>query len=309
MFWFVFIICLAGLYWGAEFLIRGASSIALHLKVSQMFIGITIVAFGTSLPELIVSMLSAVSNEGNLAVGNVVGSNICNIGLILGLSAIISPLNIQRNSVKKDVPLLIFITVVCCLFLWNQMLSRFEGVLLFSGFILFIFFSLRADRNERTDSGNGPSIISKRKNAIWFDIFNITLGISILIFSARAFIWSSLGIAKDLGVPDAVIALTLVAVGTSLPELATSAVAAFKGNSDIAVGNIVGSNIFNILAILGLSSIVRPIRSEGISWMDLSVMLFFAILILPFVRTRFKLERWEGIILFLFYVLYIVKMV
>lgn len=309
--WVVFVISLAGLYYGAEWLIRGALRIAYQLHVSPMFVGLTIVAFGTSLPELIVSILASFSNQGNLAVGNVVGSNICNIGLILGLSAVIRPLRIQLSSVQKDVPLLIATSLAGLWVISDKRISLWEGLFLFAGLVAFVFFNYRQSRNakeevllselpERQETVSGKMGIA----VLW-----VLAGGIFLSVSAKGFIWSALAISRSLGLPDTFIALTLVSVGTSLPELATSVVAAFKGNSDIAVGNVVGSNLFNLLGILGITAILHPIVSEGIHLSDLLVMCGLSALVLPFIRSRFRLERWEGGILLLIYGIYVILLV
>jgi len=295
------------LYAGAELLVRGSSALAVRFRVSPMVIGMTIVAFGTSAPELFVSLKAGLAGSGDIALGNVIGSNICNIGLILGLAALLRPLRIHLRTVRLDVPVMIGATLMLSVFLMNGRLGRAEGVILLSGFIVFAALIARSAAKEAGAPvvpgllGTGQS----GKGGVALDLSLVAAGLAALGFGADLLIKGAVGISGMLGVGEAFVGLTVVAVGTSIPELATSTVAALRGESDISVGNIIGSNIFNALGILGLSSTVRPLRGDGIDGMDLLFMSGFALLALPFMRTGFMMKRWEGVVLLVLYGAYL----
>lgn len=296
------------LYAGAELLVRGSSALALRLKVSPLVIGMTIVAFGTSTPELFVSMKASLIGSGDIAIGNVIGSNICNVGLILGLSALIRPLRIRMRTIRMDVPIMIGSSLFLYILLLDRRLGRAEGILLTAGVIAFTLFSVWHVRREtkrleiKRDDQALPSLL---KNRVAAGLSVVIAGFAMLGFGADILINGAVGAAERLGVGQALVGLTVVAVGTSLPELATSTVASWKGQSDISVGNIIGSNIFNVLGILGLSSAANPVQGAGIRERDLVFMAGLALLVLPFMRTGFMMKRWEGAVLLAIYGAYI----
>ncbi|MFM8808056.1 MAG: calcium/sodium antiporter [Chthoniobacterales bacterium] len=303
----ILIVGLVLLYFGAEGLVRGSSSLALRLGVGPLLVGLTVVAFGTSTPELVVSLKAAYLGQGDISVGNVVGSNICNIGLILGFSALIIPIKVASQIVRVDTPIMIGVTALALFCLHDGSLSRVEGIVLFVLLLAYVLFSIRLARQQATDplAGEFSEEIKISKWGVWQDIAFIVAGLVMLVFGARFLVEAAIDIAKAFGLSEAVIGLTIVALGTSLPEFATSLVAALKKEADIAVGNVVGSNIFNILGILGISSAVTPLSSAGITDIDLGVMAGFAVVLWIFSRTGFRITRTEGLILLVAYVGYI----
>lgn len=308
MFFILFLITLGLvlLYFGAEGLVRGSASLAYRLQVSPLIIGLTIVAFGTSMPEMVVSTQTAVNGQGDLSIGNVVGSNIFNIAFILGLAAIIRPLKIKLQLVRIDTPIMILTAVIFYLFFLDSRLERWEGLILFGLIILYTLLNLYFGKNQKRQQIDADSVVvpPTLKHVYW-EILLIAGGLVTLVIGANALIKGSVELARRIGLSEAVIGLTIVAAGTSLPELATSVVAAFRKESDIAVGNVVGSNIFNILGILGLSAILAPIQGRGISPVDIYLMLAVSIALLPLMWTGFTLKRWEGTLLILSYCSYI----
>jgi len=298
-----------GLFIGAEGLVRGASSLAIRLGISPLVVGLTIVAFATSSPELVVSINAAIEGNAGIVVGNVVGSNICNIALILGLAAMISPISVKSQVVKREIPIMIIVSLILLLVLIDDEISRVEGIFLVLGIILYIILSYKYSIKEKDNievMKEFEDSIPKSPYKIWQSLLLVLTGGLLLIFGSNLFVDGAIAIAQKFEVSQAVIGLTIVALGTSLPELATSIVASFKNENDIAIGNAVGSNIFNILSILGISSLIRPITDTGITTVDLSVMMFFTILILPLSRSEFTLRRWEGGLLFCGYLAYMI---
>jgi cation:H+ antiporter len=308
----LFVIGLGLLIAGAEVLVRGASRLAAGVGVSPLVIGLTVVAFGTSSPELAVSVQSAYAGQGDIAFGNVVGSNIFNVLFILGISAIVAPLIVQQQLVRLDVPLMIGVTVLLLVFASDLQISRIEGVILFAGLITYTVFLIRQSRKEKNaqvmeeydqeyaDKPQGAGGVLK-------NILFIVVGLVMLVIGSRWLVDGAVVFARLLGVDDLVIGLTIIAAGTSLPEVAASIIASIKGERDIAVGNVVGSNIFNILSVLGLSSIVSPngipVSPAALNF-DVWVMLAVAIACLPIFFTGLEIKRWEGAIFLLFYVAY-----
>ncbi|MGI1986820.1 calcium/sodium antiporter [Shewanella glacialipiscicola] len=284
---------------GAEALVRGASSIALRLGITPLIIGLTIVAFGTSAPELAVSVKSALAGNSGIALGNVIGSNIANIGLILAITALIRPIQVQSQVVKRDIPLMILASMLFWGLLLDGELSLIDGVVLLSLLIGYLAFSYISSKNsnEEEEIEAGPN------NPLLSALF-IVVGISMLVGGGILFVNGAVDLAKTFGVSEVIIGLTIVAIGTSMPELVTSVIAALKGQSDIAIGNIVGSNIFNILGILGITAIVQPVSSLGFQPIDFIVMLAFAVIILPFAWTGLRIGRREGTVLLLGYLGY-----
>ena len=297
---------LALLYFGAEGLVRGSSSLALRLGVTPLLVGLTVVAFGTSTPELVVSLKAAYLGQGDISVGNVVGSNICNIGLILGFSALIIPIKAASQIVRVDTPIMIAATALAMAFLYDGSLSRAEGVLLFVLLLAYVLFSIRLARDRAADplAGEFSAEIKVSKRGVWRDVVFIAGGLVMLVSGARFLVDAAIDIAKAAGLGEAAIGLTIVAVGTSLPEFATSLVAALKKEADIAVGNVVGSNIFNILGILGVSAGITPLASAGITPVDLWIMAAFAVVLWIFSRTGFRITRSEGLVMLVAYVGY-----
>ena len=301
------IIGIALLYLGAEGLIRGASSVSLRWGLSPLFIGLTIVAFGTSAPELVVSIEAAVKMHGAISIGNVVGSNIFNIAVILGLSALICPLKIHRQLVIIDMPILIGVSVLFFLFFLDFQVSRFEGLIFFLGIVGYTIFSLIYAKKQFQKGIEliHEDDIPKPTQSVTMDFIFIAGGLGALIAGSHLFVDGSIRLARILNISEAVIGLTIVSIGTSLPELATSVVAAIRKEADIAVGNIVGSNIFNILSILGIASLIKPIDGTGIAMTDMFVMIMTAVILLPLMRTGFSIKRLEGALLLLVYAGYL----
>jgi cation:H+ antiporter len=302
---------LALLYFGAEGLVRGSSSLALRLGLSPLVVGLTVVAFGTSTPELVVSLKAAYLGQGDISVGNVVGSNICNIGLILGFSALIVPIKVASQIVRIDTPIMIGVTGLALLFLRDGSVSRLEGSILFVLLVAYVVFSVIIAKKDAADplAAEFGEEIKVTKRGVAFDLVMVAGGLVLLVLGARFLVDAAIDIAKAAGLSEAVIGLTIVAIGTSLPEFATSLVAAVKKEADIAVGNVVGSNIFNILCILGISAGITPLTSAGITAIDLWVMAAFALVLWIFSRTGFRITRAEGLVLLAAYIGFIAWLV
>ena len=293
------------LYYGAEFLVKGGVSIALKFKVSPLVIGLTLVAFATSAPELAVSIDASLKGHGDVAMGNVVGSNICNIALILGLSALIAPLPINKKLLKLDMPLMMAASLLLALFFWlNNGVNRWQGALLFIGVVTYTVWSVYTSRKEGVSENDGGDEVEMKEVNVLLSIGLVIAGLLTLVFGAKFFVGCATFIATRLGVPEAVIALTVVAFGTSLPELATSVVAALKHEQDIAIGNVVGSNIFNILSIMGITPMIKPVTAQGITYLDMGLMLGIAALLWIMMIFGKKLNRAEGTLLLVINFLY-----
>ncbi|MBN1348052.1 calcium/sodium antiporter [candidate division KSB1 bacterium] len=304
---FQIIIGLVLLTIGAEALVRGSSSLALRLKVSPVVIGLTIVAYGTSMPEMVVSVKSALADQGAIAIGNVVGSNIFNIAVILGLSSLAFPLKINIKLLRSDTPIMIIAAFLFAVFFRDHKLGFFEGAVLLLFILFYIIYNfLAAKRASSTELALMKVEIAEFKyfKNIYLEIVTILLGFSILILGAHFLIKGSVKFAQLVGMSEAVIGLTIIAVGTSLPELATSLVASIHKKPDIAVGNIIGSNIFNILGILGVATLISPINGKGIKSFDIYVMLAVSIILFPFMWSHFEIKRWEGFVLVAIYIGY-----
>lgn len=283
---------------GADWLTDGAVNIASRFGVSQMVIGLTIVAMGTSMPELCVSMVSALKGTPDLAVGNVVGSNTLNTLLIVGCSALVAPIMVKRSSVRRDIPFAVLASLLMLIFCLDGGIDRLDAALLFILFAVFMFVTVKYGKNEGTEAKTTAAPLGKAA-------LLLVVGLVCLILGSNLFVDNASFIASTLGVSDAVIGLTIVAGGTSLPELATSMVSAKKGNSDIAIGNVIGSNVFNILMIIGVTGLVKPMHIKGITSLDLIVMLASMLLLWFFCRTTYKVKRWEGAVLAISYIAYI----
>lgn len=294
------------LFIGAEGLIRGASALALRIGITPLVVGLTVVAFGTSTPELVVSLKAALIGNSSISLGNVVGSNIANIALILGIAAIIRPLDVHANVIRREIPIMIGISILLVLLLIDGELGLVDGIVFVLGIVIYTVVNImmaRKEKNAEVEKEFKEGL--KTKLGVPISVIMILVGLGLMILGANYFVNSAIEIAKSIGVSDAIIGLTIVAVGTSLPELITSIVAAYKNESDIAIGNVVGSNIFNILGILGITAIVIPLSSAGISYVDFGVMLFTAIILLPLSKTGFKISRLEGLFLVTGYISYV----
>ena len=348
---------------GADWLTNGAVNIATRFGVSQMVIGLTIVAMGTSMPEFCVSMVSALKGTPDLAVGNVVGSNTLNTLLIVGCSALVAPIMVKRSSVKRDIPFAVVASLLMLLFCLDGAIGRVDAAVLFAGFCLFMFVTLKyaktTEEHAETVATSGaamataaaastsvseastsqtsapeastsqtsapeastsqtsapeaptsqPSASEASVASMLKAIVMLVVGLLCLIAGSNMFVDNASFVASSLGVSDAVIGLTIVAGGTSLPELATSMVSAKKGNSDIAIGNVIGSNVFNILMIIGITGLVKPMHIAGITTLDLIMMLASMLLMWFFCRTTYKVKRWEGAVLTIVYLAYLTWLV
>ena len=328
---------------GADWLTDGAVNIATRFGVSQMVIGLTIVAMGTSMPEFCVSMVSALKGTPDLAVGNVVGSNTLNTLLIVGCSALVAPIMVKRSSVKRDIPFAVVASLLMLLFCLDGAIGRVDAAVLFAGFCLFMFVTLKYAKTTEehaatvatsgaamataaaastsvseapTSQTSAPKASTSQPSApeasvasMLKAIVMLVVGLLCLIAGSNMFVDNASFVASSLGVSDAVIGLTIVAGGTSLPELATSMVSAKKGNSDIAIGNVIGSNVFNILMIIGITGLVKPMHIAGITTLDLFMMLGSMLLMWFFCRTTYKVKRWEGAVLTIIYLAYLTWLV
>jgi len=293
------------LYFGGETLVRGAVALSSRFGLSPLAIGLSVVAFGTSAPELAVSLNAAGDNASDIAVGNVIGSNIANIGLILGLSAFISPLFVQAKIIRLDAPIMLASALLVVLFLLDKQLGRLEGLILTTSLIAYIAFTfLQASKEPKTVKEEYQQGVSQTRNILAVDLGLIVLGLGLLISGGKLLVTAAITIALLLGLSEAVIGLTIVALGTSLPELTATLVAARRGYGDIAIGNIVGSNIFNLLGILGITALITPLKTDNILWTDIICMVVLCLLTYLFLFTRSKVERYEGVILVLLYCVY-----
>lgn len=297
------------LYFGAEWLVRGSAALALRAGVSSLLVGLTIVAFGTSAPELVVSVRAGFDGLGNLAVGNVIGSNIFNIAVILGLSALIRPLKVNAQVLRFDIWILIIVSFLLLFLLGDNRVGRVDGIVLTAGIILYNVATVNMNRNvdrrgkgEGNTSGAAPARHSGKPLIV--DIIYIVVGLIALVFGSKFFVTGAVGLARLFHISEAVIGLTVIAAGTSLPELATSVVAAFRKEEDIAIGNIVGSNIFNILGILGITGLLTPFTFPEIRVIDLGFMAGTALVLFPFMKTGYRISRIEGAFLLTIYMVY-----
>ncbi|MCB0191936.1 MAG: calcium/sodium antiporter [Anaerolineae bacterium] len=310
----LFIIGFGLLISGAEFLVRGASSLAIAIGISPLVVGLTVVAFGTSAPELAVTIQSTYAGQADLAVGNVVGSNIANILLVLGLAAMYGALRVDKQLLRLELPLMVVLSGLLWLMGLDGRISHVDGVILFAGAITYTTFVIRksrkqvkADKAAAAQESDIQITPVKGPNHFIKQIGLILLGLIMLVFGSRWLIDGAVAVARMLGVSELVIGLTIIAVGTSLPEIATSIIASIQKKGDLAVGNAVGSNIFNILVVLGLGSAVSPsgiVVSPLAIRSDIPIMIAVAIICIPIFYTNYKIERWEGAILTLYYAAY-----
>jgi len=313
MTWFWLAIGLVVLTAGAEVLVRGAVALASAMRISPLVIGLTVVAFGTSAPELVVSLQSAFAGQGDIALGNVVGSNIFNVLVTLGLSALIVPLHVNVQLIRFDVPLLIALSIVVYGMCQDGRVDHLEGALLMAGLVAYTAWSMHKSRQENSPAvlGEFAAEYSEQEAStparLARDVVMVVAGLGMLVFGGHLFIDAAVTLARAWGLSELVIGLTLVAAGTSLPEVATSVVAALKGERDIAVGNVIGSNIFNLMCVLGVTALLAPGGvpvSESVISFDLPVMVLVAVACLPVFLIGHAIERWEACCLLAFYGLY-----
>ena len=286
--------------WGADRLTDGAVAIAERMHISQMVIGLTIVAMGTSMPEFFVSFMSALKDTPDMAVGNVVGSNIFNTLLIVGCAALVTPIMILPATVKKDIPFAMVASVALLLMCLDGNISRIDAVVLLGLFVVFMYITLKgAKENEQSMQQMSAKGGKPFMSVVW-----IFVGLVCLVFGSNLFVEAATVIARQLGVSDAVIGLTIIAGGTSFPELATSVVSARKGQSGIAIGNVLGSNVFNILLILGITGVMSPMTLQGITTVDLTMLVVSMVMLWLFSFTKYTLARWEGALLTIVFIGY-----
>ncbi len=291
------------LYFGAEWLVRGSVRLATSLGVSPIVLGLTVVSMGTSAPELVVSVVAAVGGHGDLAIGNVMGSNLANIGLVLGISAIMRPLNVSGRVVTREVPVMLIITALLLPVIWDLRIGRLEGIALLGvlgGYLWFVFRTAKEEDDAvlgeyeqfaREAAGLTPWATAR-------ELALITMGIMGLVMGAFAIRESALALAEAMGISELVIGLTLVSIATSLPELATSIVATFRDEADIAVGNVIGSNVFNIAAILGITATITPLPvNPQVLSLEFPAVVIMSVLLIPIVRANLTIRRAEGIVL------------
>lgn len=287
--------------WGADKFTDGAAAIARKMNIPEIVIGLTIVAMGTSAPELFTSVVSALKGSTGLALGNIVGSNIFNSLLIVGAAAAVAPIPISQVTIVKDIPFALVSSLLLTAVCLDGNLTRLDSLLLLIGFALFLAYTLQMARNGKTEDSK-----SEISQALWKSILFIIIGLACLIVGSNLFVNGASIVAEQLGVSDAIIGLTIVAGGTSLPELATSIISARKGQSGIAIGNVVGSNVFNILAILGITGFISPMRDlGGITTIDFTLLILSIILVWAMSFTKHKIERWEGFTLISIFALYL----
>jgi cation:H+ antiporter len=308
-----FVVGLVALVAGAEVFVRGASALAAALRISPLVIGLTVVAFGTSAPELAVSLQAGYSGQADLALGNVVGSNIFNVLFILGLSALITPLVVAGQLIRLDVPLLIGASFLLLALGLDGRIDRLDGLGLFAGILVYTAWLVRQSRKEGRQVEQefareyGPGSGQSKAGRLVLQIVLMVAGLALLVMGSRWLVESSVTFARMLGVSELVIGLTIVAAGTSLPEVATSVIASIRGERDIAVGNVIGSNLFNILSVLGLSAAISPVGvpvpSDAL-WFDLPVMVAVAVACLPIFVSGYRIARWEGALFLGYYVAY-----
>lgn len=295
----VLLIGLAILTAGAEGLVRGSASLALRIGMTPLVIGLTVVAFGTSTPELVVSLLASLNGQPDIAVGNVVGSNIFNIGIILGITAILCPVKVNLQVVRQDGPIMVLVSLFSFWLMANGTLSRWEGAGLCLLLVAYTAYSAwLARRSDRVEvEQEFEQGVPSRLKSVYLDLGFIAGGLVLLVAGSRLLVLSATDLARLAGVSEAVIGLTVIAAGTSMPELATSVVAAWRRQPDIAVGNVVGSNIFNILGILGMAAMTSPISTAEITRFDWWAMIGFSVVVLPLLYTGLKLQRLEGLMI------------
>ena len=310
----LFLAGLVLLYFGAEWLVTGASRGALRFGIAPLIVGLTVVSFGTSAPELLVSLLALIEGKDSVSIGNILGSNIANIALILGCSALVRPVQVSKEVLSRDYPIMVLATLLMVLLAYDGEVSRLDGAVMVGGMLTYMGYSIKRGLNrpkDETDLGEQlipEEVIEAEPEATpaWKDIGQIVLGIAALAGGAYFLVEGAIEIAQVFGIPDLVVGITVVAVGTSLPELATSLVAAYRGQSDISVGNVVGSNIFNVLLVLGVVAVILPMQLEASRelWIDLGVMVGVSLVLWPVMRVGYVIRRPEGAALVIGYIAY-----
>ena len=295
------------LYFGANWLVQGAITLALHLGLSPLIVGLTVVALGTSVPEALVSVQAAIGNQGGIALGNVIGSNILNIALILGLSAFFNPLKVDSHLVKADVPLLAGATFMLVVLLEDFHISRMEGSFLLLCIVGYVAGNIMTVKRTSPEENKieGVEVPEDHSKNLWRDISFLFIGLIALAFGSNFLVTGAVDLARILGLSEALIGLTVVSIGTGTPEMATALMAAYRKRADLAIGNAVGSNLFNIMFVLGIAALVAPLDGKDISSIDLYVMLGVTILLLPTVWTGRILDRKEGLLFLAIYVGYL----
>ena len=295
------------LYFGANWLVQGAITLALHLGLSPLIVGLTVVALGTSVPEALVSVQAAIGHQGGIALGNVIGSNILNIALILGLSAFFNPLKVDSHLVKADVPLLAGATFMLVVLLEDFHISRMEGGFLLLCIVGYVAGNIMTVKRTSPEENKieGVEVPEDHSKNLWRDISFLFIGLIALAFGSNFLVTGAVDLARILGLSEALIGLTIVSIGTGTPEMATALMAAYRKRADLAIGNAVGSNLFNIMFVLGIAALVAPLDGKGISSIDLYVMLGVTILLLPTVWTGRILDRKEGFLFLAIYVGYL----
>ena len=301
--WFYLIVGLGLLYLGAQILVKGGAALALRLGLNALVVGLIVIAYGTSSPEMVVSVSASLQDNGAIAIGYVVGSNICNIALILGVCALVSPLSASAQIIRREIPIMIGVSVLLAAMLWDEQLSRLEGGVLFAGIVVYTVLTVREARAEtkgKAEQEYGEDFPAGSMG-LGKSVLLVVAGLGVLVVASQLFVGGAVVLAKSWGVTEAVIGLTVVAVGTSMPEFATSLVAAVRGHGDVAIGIVVGSNIFNVLGILGIAALINPIDTSGLSRVDLATMVVAALAMLPAARSGGVISRLEGAVLLFAY--------
>ena len=303
------------LIYGANLLIKGASNLARLFGISSLVIGLTVVAFGTSAPELAVTINASASAKPDIAIGNIIGSNIFNILFILGISALISPLFVSRQLIKSELPVMIFASIVLFMLSLNLSLDWFEGGILLSfGIIYTVYMIWKSRRDEAANLKSDDEKIEGKpqKKSVPMSVALVVFGLALLVLGSNLFVDAAVSFARMFGISELIIGLTIVSIGTSLPEVATSIMASIKGEKDMAVGNVVGSNFFNIVYILGITALINPSGltiQSSLLYFDIPLLLFVSFVCLPLFFTGQEISRWEGALLFFFYILYVVYLI
>jgi cation:H+ antiporter len=302
---FFFLLGLAILYVGAETMVNSSSRLAASYGIRPLVIGMTVVAFGTSMPEMMVSLLASSRGSADIAAGNIVGSNIANIGLILGFTALIAPLLVPRSLLKREVPFMIGASLLLMVLMLDGNLGFIDGALLFSLLLVFLGYCLRTSRKQDGDANHGSSMVASCSRPR--DMFLILVGIAGLGIGAEMMVRSAVILARAFGISELIIGISVVAIGTSLPELAASGLSAWKGHADLSIGNVLGSNIFNILFVLGVCPMIRPMAIDpSLLRLQLPIMLVFSIGLIPLFGYRYKICRWKGLLLLGGYLAFII---
>ena len=293
------------LFYGAEFIVKGGSQLARYFGLSPIVIGLTVVAFGTSLPELVVSIVAAIGGSSPIAIGNVVGSNIANVGLVLGISSLIFPIKINLSQIKNDLIIYIFVCLMFSAFCMNGSISRQEGLILFLSVLIYTWYSFYYSSSKNNDE----DVNDKNPSNLRMLFILIISGITLLSFGANLFVKGAIDIARYFGISEIVIGMTIVALGTSLPELATSVIASFRKEHAISIGNIVGSNLFNLLSVIGIVSLVSPIESpKEILFFEIPYMIIYGLILFPIGMLKQPIHRLTAAFLLIGYLLFIYQL-